>query len=162
MCCCCTKLSYTWLLLSVVSTEHRCCRSSIRTVDKTPQMTDLENYTNTQLCLITNCMHHVHLYVVGIVRIACTARSMHLSGGASVRLSVCLIRSPHAAATGLLLWARRVGDICRLLHGRHAPNECGQCHVLSVRSSRTQTRTLVCFVADGLYVHAMSLQYRIS
>jgi len=28
-----------------------------------------------------------------------------------VRLSVCFIRLPHAAAAGLLLWARRAGDI---------------------------------------------------
>ena len=32
-------------------------------------------------------------------------------------LSVCPIRPPHAAA-GLLLWARRPGDIDRLLHGK--------------------------------------------
>jgi len=36
-----------------------------------------------------------------------------------VRLSVCpIIRPPHATAAGLLLWARRAGDIDRLLHGR--------------------------------------------
>jgi len=140
MCCCCTKLtklSCTWLLLSDVSTEHRCCRSSIRTVDTTPQMTDLEKNTNTQLCLITNCMHHVHLYVDGTVRTAFRAGSMHLSGGASVCPSVCPNRSPHAAAAGLLLWARRIGYIHWLLYGQHAANECGQCHVLSVRRSWT-------------------------
>jgi len=32
-------------------------------------------------------------------------------------LSVCPFRPPHAAA-GLLLWARRPGDIDRLLHGK--------------------------------------------
>jgi len=37
-------------------------------------------------------------------------------GRPSVRLYV-----PFAAATGLLLWARRVGDIDRLLHGRAPP-----------------------------------------
>jgi len=41
---------------------------------------------------------------------------------AGVRLSVCpsvchIIRAPHAAAAGLLLCARRAGDIDRLLHG---------------------------------------------
>ena len=36
---------------------------------------------------------------------------------ASVRLSK---RPPHAAAAGLLLWARRSGDIDRLLHGRRS------------------------------------------
>ena len=36
-----------------------------------------------------------------------------------VRLSVCrVIRPPHAAAVGLLLWARRAGEIDGLLHGR--------------------------------------------
>jgi len=35
-----------------------------------------------------------------------------------LRLSVCPIRPPYAAAAGLLLWARRVEDIDRLLHGR--------------------------------------------
>ena len=33
------------------------------------------------------------------------------------------------------LWARWTGDIDRLLHGRRAAGECGQCHVVSVRSS---------------------------
>jgi len=37
------------------------------------------------------------------------------------RLSVrSIIRPPHAAAAGLLLWARRAGDIDRLLHGRRS------------------------------------------
>jgi len=37
----------------------------------------------------------------------------------SVRPSVCLSYSPvQQSAAGLLLWARRVGDIDRLLHGR--------------------------------------------
>ena len=37
----------------------------------------------------------------------------------SVCPSVCLIvRPPHAAAAGLLLWARRPGDSDRLLHQR--------------------------------------------
>ena len=38
----------------------------------------------------------------------------------SVRLSVCHIRSPHAAAAGLLLRARPAGDIDRLLQQRRA------------------------------------------
>jgi len=39
-----------------------------------------------------------------------------------VRLTVCpiIIRPPHAAAAGLLLCARRAGDIDRLLHGRRS------------------------------------------
>ena len=40
-------------------------------------------------------------------------------------LSVCpsvspIIRSSHAAAAGLLLWAQQEGDIDRLLHGRRS------------------------------------------
>ena len=39
----------------------------------------------------------------------------------SVRLSVCpIIRPLHAAAVGLLLWARRPGDIDQLLDGRRS------------------------------------------
>jgi len=38
----------------------------------------------------------------------------------SVRLSVCPIRWPHATVVGLLLWARRAGDIDRLLSSSHA------------------------------------------
>jgi len=37
-------------------------------------------------------------------------------------------------AVGLLLWARRTGNIDRLLHGRRsaaAAGACGQCHVVS-------------------------------
>jgi len=41
-------------------------------------------------------------------------------GRPSVRPSVCPIRPPHDAAAGLLLWARRPGDIDRLLHGQPA------------------------------------------
>ena len=65
---------------------------------------------------------------------------MQLSGvRPSVCLSVCPIRPPHAAAAGLLLWARRLGDIDRLLHGRRsaaaAPQHGAQqqmrvCHVV--------------------------------
>ena len=65
---------------------------------------------------------------------------MQLTG---VRPSVCLIRPPHAAAAGLLLWARRAGDVEWMLHGRRsaaaalqqrrAAVGCGQCHVVSWR-----------------------------
>ena len=43
--------------------------------------------------------------------------------------------SSKPAAAGLLLWARRAGDIDRLLNGRcsaAAAGECGQCHAVSV------------------------------
>jgi len=43
---------------------------------------------------------------------------MHLSVRVSVRLSVpAWAHSSKPAAAGLLLWARRTGDISRLLHG---------------------------------------------
>ena len=72
-----------------------------------------QNYATVTLC-ITAMWHRSH----GMWR----AGSMKLSG---VRLSVCpsirpIIRSPHAAAAGLLLWARRPGDIDRLLHDRRS------------------------------------------
>jgi len=53
----------------------------------------------------------------------------------TVRLSVrrIIIRLPHAAAAGLLLWARRRGDIDRLLHDYRcsAGSKCEQRHVVS-------------------------------
>jgi len=55
----------------------------------------------------------------------------------SVRLSVpARVHSnePAAAAAGLLLWARLAGDIDRLQQHRRAAGECGQCHVVSVRT----------------------------
>jgi len=58
----------------------------------------------------------VLVIIVDTASIVCGAGSMKLS---SVRLSVCpIIWPPHAAAAGLLHWARRPGDIDRLLHGR--------------------------------------------
>ena len=50
----------------------------------------------------------------------------------SVRLSV-------PTWTRSLLWARRAGDTDRLLQQRRAAGECGQCHVVSVRSIGEQT-----------------------
>jgi len=60
---------------------------------------------------------------VDTARIECGAGSMKLSG---VRLSVRPI-----IAAGLLLWARRPGDVDRLLHGRRLSRKCEQCHVVS-------------------------------
>jgi len=45
---------------------------------------------------------------IGTARVVCV----------SVRMSVCPIRPLQQRAAGLLLWARRAGDIDRLLHGR--------------------------------------------
>jgi len=48
----------------------------------------------------------------------------------SVRLSVCpIIRTPHSTATGLLLCARRTGNIDRLLHNRRSAAAAPQQHV---------------------------------
>jgi len=50
------------------------------------------------------------------------------------RASVCPIRSlQQRAVSFLLLWAQRIRDINRLLQQRRAADECGQCHVPSVR-----------------------------
>jgi len=46
---------------------------------------------------------------------------------------VCPIRSPHAAAAGLLLWARRPRDIDRLLHRQQTAVVTRECHVVSWR-----------------------------
>jgi len=55
----------------------------------------------------------------------------------SVRLFVHLpsiwANSSKPAAAGLLLWARRAGDIDRLWQQWRAADECGQCYVVSVR-----------------------------
>ena len=53
--------------------------------------------------------------------------------------SVCLSHSSKPTTACLLLWARRAGDIDRLLHGRcsaAAAGEYGQYHVVSVRRKR--------------------------
>jgi len=58
----------------------------------------------------------------------------HSSVRLSVRLSVRhIIRPLHATAAGLLLWARRPGDIDRLLHGRRSAANCEQCRPVSWR-----------------------------
>jgi len=52
----------------------------------------------------------------------------------SARLSViALAHSSKPAAAGLLLRARRAGDIDGLLQQRRVTGECGQCHVVSIR-----------------------------
>ena len=71
------------------------------------------------------------------------ARSVKLEP-TSVCLSVCLsvrsiIRPPHAAAAGLLLWARRPGDIDRLLHCRRSAANAGSVTLSADVASSTQT-----------------------
>jgi len=57
----------------------------------------------------------------------------------SVRLSVrSIIRPPHAAAAGLLLWARRPADIDRFLHGRRSAANASNV-TCSARKLNTQT-----------------------
>ena len=52
--------------------------------------------------------------------------------------SICpsIGHSSKPSAAGLLLCARRAGDISLLLHGRRseAAGKCGQCQVVSIRS----------------------------
>jgi len=75
----------------------------------------------------------------------------------SVRLSVCPIRSLQQRAPGLLLWARRVGDIDRLLHGRRrsstGPQHGAQQQMRAVpRLPLTYEAELVCFkIQSSLY-----------
>ena len=59
----------------------------------------------------------------GTARLTCGAESTKLSGvRPSVRPSVTLshLGPPHAAAAGLLPWARWAGDVDRSLHGRRS------------------------------------------
>ena len=67
----------------------------------------------------------------------------------SVCPSVCLSHSPAAAACGkgLLLCARRLEDIDRLLHGRRRSSKCGQCHVYGRR--RKLNTNLLYVQCDG-------------
>jgi len=79
------------------------------------------------------------LTIFGTARIVCGTGSTHLSGvrlsvRPSVNLSVSHTRPQHAAAAGLLLWARRAKDIDRLLHSRRAAGECGQCHIVNKKT----------------------------
>jgi len=62
--------------------------------------------------------------------------------------------SSKPAAVGLLLWARWVGDIDRLLHDRRsaaAACECGHCHVVSVQGSWAQTCFIqLCYLSNSV------------
>jgi len=64
------------------------------------------------------------------------------------------------SAAGLLPRARRAGDIDRLLQRRRAAGECGQCHVVSVR---TQSCSLIIRVYSYLkeaLIHGIRLEPR--
>jgi len=63
---------------------------------------------------------------IGTDGVVCEARSMQLS----VRLSLSHPAAA-AAAAGLLLWARRPGDIDRLLHGRRSAANAAASSTLS-------------------------------
>ena len=78
---------------------------------------------------------------------------------ASVRLSVPAFgRHVHAAAAGLLLWARRAGDVDRCMAGGQQQarrstahsGKCGQCHVVGRR--RKLNRDLIQPQAGGCMV----------
>ena len=69
----------------------------------------------------------------------------------SVRLSVrSIIRPPHAAAAGLLLWARRPADIDRFLHGRRSAANASNV-TCSARKLNTQT-CHCCIISSNLWV----------
>ena len=79
------------------------------------------------------------IIIIGTARIVFAAKSMQRS---SVHPSVYPGRQLQQRAVGLLLWARRVRDVDRLLHGRRRSStgrrtahrsKCGHCHVFSVR-----------------------------
>jgi len=64
------------------------------------------------------------------VRRAMSVKILSTAEECTKKLSVCLcVRQPHAAAAGLLLWARRPGDINRLPHGRKKLNETGSNYI---------------------------------
>ena len=81
-------------------------------------------------------------------------------------LCVCPIRSPHIAATGLLLWAWRPENIDWLLHGHQSDSQqqltlhcsmahsskCGQCHIVGWRMKLNKGLVVVVLTADlGLW-----------
>ena len=70
------------------------------------------------------CLHRMQRKVYETILCCPSVRlSFHLSVPASAH-------SSKPAAAGLLLWARREGDIDRLL--QHAAGDCGQCHIFSM------------------------------
>jgi len=71
-------------------------------------------------------------------------------GTVSVCLSVCPTRRLQQRAAGLLLWARRVGDIDRLLHGLRG-SSTGQQH-----ATQQQTRAVPRFQRTCLAKHRTS------
>jgi len=81
--------------------------------------------------------------IIGTAHVVIGAGSMRRYGvRPSVRQSLpARAHSSKPAAAGLLLWARRAGDIDRLLQQRRAPGKSVQCHVVSVRRRlKTQAR----------------------
>jgi len=58
----------------------------------------------------------------------------HFANAFACRLLTDYKRCSHQpTAAGLLLWARRAGDIDRMLQQRRVAGEWGQCHVVSVQ-----------------------------
>ena len=81
-------------------------------------------------------VHLPQLILAGTACIACAAGSTQRYG---VRPSVCLSQHGRTAANALLqvrcCGPRQAGAIDRLLQRRRAAGECGQWHVVSVRTS---------------------------
>ena len=101
------------------------------------------------ICYVLVVSHYAEIidpfcHVCGACKV-CEARAyVWLSVCLPVSLSVCLsvrsiIRPPHAAAAGLLLWARRPGDIDRLLHCRRSAANAGSVTLSADVASSTQT-----------------------
>ena len=86
--------------------------------------------------------------LTGAGRIVCGEGFMQLPDvRQSVRLSVCPFRPLHPAAVGLLLWARRPGDIDRLLHGRRSAAAAPQ-------QMRAVPRRQPTYAAEHAFVHS--------
>ena len=99
---------------------------------------DSLNKVASRTCIAYNSVATAHTlvvvstnakYISNTARIVCAAGAMKRYGVRPfVRLSVCPIRPLRQRAAGLLLWARRVGDIDRLLHGRRRCSTGSQHH----------------------------------
>ena len=155
------EIKMDWLIISVTEISIDCCRAGtrqqLRAVPRCqptyeaqhglvfpricwlakPSLvfTDLHSFLNVSdigllCCRPGQSEHYWHC------RIICGAGSMKWYG---VRPSVCpsvpaWASSRKPVAAGLLLWARRAGDINRLLRQRQrrSTGEFGQCHVVSL------------------------------
>jgi len=100
---------HLWLLTTSLKLQHTLWNlNNYRNYHRTCTIIDIINRGRSLCEDMFDCF-------VGTARIVCAAGFVEQYG---VRPSVCPIRPLQQRAEGLLLWARRVGDIDRLLHGR--------------------------------------------